>query len=72
MGLGTAIEGAIELLRADRFREAYRIPASDRARELNSFRIYAARAQDEDTLVLRAPFAEHVAIASRNAEAPWL
>lgn len=90
VSLGTAIEGAIELLRADRLRDAYRIPASVRARELNSLKIYAARARDEDTLVLSrkcpsgssqilgfarsrsAPFAEHVAIASRNAEAPWL
>lgn len=72
VGLETAIEGAIELLRADRFRDAYRIPASARARELNALRVYAARARDEDTLVLSAPFAEHVAIASRNTEAPWL
>lgn len=55
VGLGTAIEGAIELLRADRLRDTRQVPASVHAQELNSLRICIAHAQDEDTLVLCQP-----------------
>lgn len=70
--LGRAIQGVIDLLREDRFRDACRISLHDRALELGWSGICGVQVRGDSLVIRHCAEPDYVAIASRNADRPWL